>query len=442
MFKSGNSSDVSNYRPISLICSIAKVLERLGLKHLFNHFRDNYTLSPLQSEFIPNDSTTNQLIFLYDTFCSALDSGREIHTLLCDISKAFDRVWHKGLIAKLAANGIHVDLLSWLTSYLSNRQQRVVLPGATSQWRNVKAGVPQGSILGPLLFLLYINDIVKDIQTNIRLFADDTSLFIIVYNPHRASELLNADLSKIEDWACKWLVNFNPEKTKSMVISRKINKPHHPLIVFKKQPINQVDTHKHLGLIFASDGSWHNHIEYIMSKAWQRINVMRKLKYQLDRRSLEIIYLSFIRPILEYGDVVWCNITQRDKDELDKIQNEAARIATGATKLISIAKLYEEVGWESLETRRLNRCLTNFYKLYHGLSPSYLSSLIPVPLENPFRLRNADDVRTIRCRTNLYHESFLPSSIRHWNNLENTIRNAPSTSCFKRRLKPQFKDTI
>ena len=162
----------------------------------------------------------NQLTYLYDSFSQALDFGKEVRVVFCDISKAFDRVWHEGLLKKLAAAGITGHLLTWFRSSLSERRQRVVLPGVESAWNFIWAGVPQGSILGPLLFLLFINDIVSDIGSNIRLFADDTSLSIIV---DMAAELLNMDLEKIMEWAKRWLVTFNPTKTESLLISRKIN---------------------------------------------------------------------------------------------------------------------------------------------------------------------------------------------------------------------------
>ena len=209
--QAGDLSQVSNYRPIALLNSENKVLERLVFKYLFNHLRDNNLLSSLQSGFLPGDSTVNQLTFLYNTFCQALDSGKEVRAVFCDISKAFDRVWHAGLLAKLHAAGVTGNVLAWFADYLSNRKQRVVLPGAVSDWASIHAGVPQGSIIGPLLFLLYINNIVHDIGSNIRLFADDTSLFIIVDDT--VTGCINTDLVRISRWASTWLVTFNPSKT-------------------------------------------------------------------------------------------------------------------------------------------------------------------------------------------------------------------------------------
>ena len=216
----------------------------------------------------------------------------------------------------------------------------------------VTAGVPQGSILGPLLFLLYINDIVDNIKATIRLFADDTSLYIIVDNPHNTAGQLNTDLQMIHQWATQWLVTFNPTKSEAIIFSRKLNKPNHPPIFMNNQPINEVHTHKHLGVFLSSDCQWHDHLDYIKSKAWSRINVMRKFKFKLDRKSLQTMYFSFIRPLLEYADVIWDNCNQYEVNELEKIQNEAARVVTGATKLVSINSLHFETGWEPLASRR------------------------------------------------------------------------------------------
>ena len=158
--------------------------------------------------------------------------------------------------------------------------------------------------------------------------------------------------------------------------------------------IYEVDTQKHLGLHFSNDGSLHEQIQYIKDKAWTRINVMRKLKFRLDRRSLEIIYTAFIRPLLEYGDVVWDNCTQYEKDELERMQHEAARIATGTTRLVSLDSLYNEIKWESLQKRRNDHKLSLLFKMKNNLTPEYLSSLLPQNVGNTSRysLRNSDNL--------------------------------------------------
>ena len=241
---------------------------------------------------------------------------------------------------------------------------------------------------------------MKDIGSNIRLFADDTSVYIIVDDPVAAAELLNLDLDKITKWAKEWLVKFNPNKTESLLISRNIYRPFHPPLSMLDQQITDVESHKHLGIYLSNDCTWHKHIEYIKEKAWNRINVMRKLKFELNRQTLETIYLTFFRPVLENAN---------KKEELEKIQNEAARIVTGTTKLVSIHALYEETGWDTLDSRRRKHKLTLFYKMYTNQTPPYLSTLVP-PSVNTFSeysLRNSNDTQTIHARTTLYYNSFF-----------------------------------
>ncbi len=161
--KKDSKHECSNYRPISLTSSISKIFEKCIHKHLYNHLVDHSLITPLQSGFIPGDSTTFQLIDLHNFVSKSLDKGKEVRTVYCDISKAFDKVWHRGILAKLFAVGVRGKLYDWIASYLQSRSQRVIINNATSSEQSLLAGVPQGSVLGPLLFTVYINDIVNDI---------------------------------------------------------------------------------------------------------------------------------------------------------------------------------------------------------------------------------------------------------------------------------------
>ena len=217
VYKKGDRTEASNYRPISLLSCVGKVFEKCVFKHLYNFLRTSDVITRVQSGFTPGDSAVYQLIDLYDTFCRALDDGKEVRVVFCDISKAFDRVWHRGLLFKMRQAGISNPLLRWFESYLSNRFQRVVLEGSVSDYRGISAGVPQGSILGPIMFLVYINDIVENINSCIRLFADDTSLYLIVDDPGASADPMNSDLEKIHTWSQNWLASFNPNKTGRIV---------------------------------------------------------------------------------------------------------------------------------------------------------------------------------------------------------------------------------
>lgn len=437
VFKKSNPSLPNNYRPISLLSCVGKVMERCVFKYLFNYLISQNVLTHLQSGFIPGDSTVNQLVSLYDEFCKALDDGKEIRCVFCDISKAFDRVWHKGLLHKLRQIGLGPPIIEWFANYLTSRQQRVVFNNNNSDWKHITAGVPQGSILGPLLFLIYINDIVNSIQSKVRLFADDTSLYLIVDNPAATADLINSDLDRIHTWSKQWLVDFNPSKTETLTISRKQNPPHHPDLFMDGTKISEFDHHKHLGLTFSNDGRWHHHIKSITAKAWQRIGILRQFKFTLKRNTLERIYTSFIRPLLEYADVVWSNCTIEESNMLEAVQVEAARIILGVTKLCNINKMYGDLGWESLSNRREKHRLILFYKMKNNLTPAFLSDLVPEQVQDSshYNLRNADDYLAINARTSLYRNSFLPTAVREWNNLSPDIKSSPTLAIFKSNMK-------
>ena len=204
--------------------------------------------------------------------------------------------------------------------------------------------------------------------------------------------------------------------------------------------IKEVTSHKHLGVVFSNDCTWHEHLDYIKSKAWTQINIMRKLKFKLERCSRQTIYLSFIRPVIEYSDVVWDNCTLYKANELEKIQLQAARIVTGATKLVSIDSLYTESGSETLTSCRNKHKLQLFCKMQNGLTPEYLSSLVPDNVRNnsAYNLRNARILNTIQANSQLYFKSFLPSVTREWNGLSKEIRSFKRHLDSSRNASPKF----
>ena len=433
IYKKEEEFITTNYRPVSLLSILAKVFEKIVFKYLFTYFKNHFMISIWQSGFLPGSSTITQLTELYDQFCKAVNDGKEIRVVFLDISKAFDRVWHKGLLHKLRGCGISGKLLEWLKNYLSDRQQRVVINGESSQWGNINAGVPQGSVLGPLLFLIFINDITHVIRhCKIRLFADDTCLFIEVDDPGTMADLIDEDLKSISQWADKWKVTFSPPKTKELVISNKRNKPNHPVIKLDDVPITRVDNHKHLGLTLSNDLTWKTHVEEITDKANRRLGILRTLKYKLNRISLERIYKSMVRPILEYGDIVWHN-TSQCMNSLEKVQLNAARIVVGATAKCSTQGLYNETKWETLAQRRAFHRMTLFYKIRNGIAPQYLLDMAPGLVQNrtQYRLRNTQNIDIPRTRINAYTNSFFPSAARLWNELCNTLKNLPSVESFK-----------
>jgi hypothetical protein len=424
IFKSGEKSNMNNYRPVSLLSCVSKIMEKIVFKHLYNYIKDNNLISPHQSGFQPGDSTVNQLSYLYHTFCEALDKKKDVRIVFCDISKAFDKVWHAGLLYKLKTFGIHGSLLRWFKSYLSERYQKVVIKGQHSEVGLIRAGVPQGSVLGPLLFLIYINDITAITTSNIKLFADDTSLYIEVDSPNStnmASATLNADLDSLQQWADQWLINFSPSKTKLMTCSFK--KLNHPNIQFNQVTLDEVDHHKHLGLTLANNLSWTAHINSVLSSVSSMADVLKRLKYSLDRKSIETIYFSFIRPKLEYCSHVWDNCSKRDAEALENFQLEIMRIVTGARKGTSHNLLYQETKWQTLSERRTMNKLKSISKIADGNAPAYLQSLLPAKVgDTRPASRNSDHFTIIKARTETFKNSFIPSGIKLWNSSLNKIQ--------------------
>jgi hypothetical protein len=440
--KKDNPMACNNYRPISLLCCISKVFEKLLFKHIFAFLKVNGLLNPNQSGFIPGDSTINQLINICNKIYCQLDNDDEILAVFLDLSKAFDKVWHKGLLHKLKKIGITGKLLEWIESYLSNRKQRVVINGVKSDILELKAGVPQGSVLGPLLFLIYINDLCDGLTGEAFLFADDSSVFHIVNNDiFECAGRMNRDLELINNWAIQWLVSINAIKTIFMLFTTKRPKPVPPLKL-GTVTLRQVFSHRHLGLTLTPNLSWNEHISNIIAKANKRLAIMKAFKYRISRQALITYYHGFIRPVIEYGDLLYDSCTKELSDMVEGTQLEAARTVTGAKRYSSHASLYNELGWNSLQDRRKMHKLCKLFAIHNQLTPKYLSdTLQSYQTQHIYRTRMANNPNQLNYPTakkELYRKSFFISTIHDWNKLNSSCTNSPSLFCFKIRLKKSY----
>lgn len=436
LFKKGDKSLPSNYRPVSLTSNVGKSFERIIFKHMYNHLIENESLYKYQSGFLPGHSTVHHLIELSYNTCISLENYEANCQIFCDISKAFDRVWHRGLLSKLENYGIKGELLLWIESYLSSRKQKVFVSGVLSNEKNINAGVPQGSVLGPLLFLIYINDIADELSGKARLYADDTSLSYSSSDLAEIEVVLNNDLKKLKEWATKWLVSFNPVKTEVMLISN-IFHDYDLQLFYDDEQLNSVDIHKHLGVYLSANNKWTKHIDSIIDSASKQVSYLRKLKYKLSKNTLSKLYCTYIRPLLEYGSEVWDGCTITDANRLEQVQLNAARIVTGLPVFASIRSLYYETGWETLANRRKHRKLVLMYKIINGEVPSYLTDLLPnrVNDTSTYNLRNRDDFIIPFSRLCSFESSFFPSTLKLWNELDIGIRMLPTISQFKSNIK-------
>ena len=429
LHKKDSKSSCSNYRPASILPVVSKILERIVSKNVYNFFHENNLLTVHQSGFRQNDSTINQLAYLYHSFCKALDMKKDIRIVYCDITKAFDRVWHEGIIYKLKNLGIVGNLLTFFENYLSNRKQRVVINGQCSEWGHVKSGVPQGSVLGPLLFLVYINDLVKSVNCGVKLFADDTVLYEIVTDQETSARVLNENLRQIELWASQWLVKFNPDKTKLMNVSLKRNQTFENFpIYFSGSQLQVVTSHRHLGLEIRNDLKWSNHIDSLVNGISKLCDVMYKLKYKLDRETLQTLYFTYVRPKLEYASIIWDDCTEMAKDKLEHLQLMFARIVTGAKRGTSHRLLYNELQYPTLACRRSIAKLKFMHKIINKRAPDYLIDILPLTSSdnNMYTLLSKGELNQHATRAEKFRMSLIPDCIRKWNSLSPDVRTVVS----------------
>ena len=333
--------------------------------------------------------------------------------------------------------GISGNLLKLIKSFLSNRFQRVLLNGQTSDWASIRAGVPQGSILGPLFFLVYINDLSNNLSSSVKLFADDTSIFSTVHDVNVSSNQLNDDLRKVSVWAYNWKMSFNPDPSKQaqeVIFTRKLIKPSHPTLFFNNLPVQKTMIQKHLGLFLDDKLNFNHHLKEKITKVNKGIAILRKLHNTLPRQSLITIYKSFIRPHLDYGDIIY----DQPKNEsfcqrLESVQYNAALAITGAIRGTSQEKLYKELGLESLKSRRWFRRLCIFYKIQSTQTPYYLFKLIPTAIHS-YNIRSLGTYNTYYCRTDMFKNSFFPYTVNEWNKLDSKICASKSFLTFRNSL--------
>ena len=335
-------------------------------------------------------------------------------------------MWHDGLLFSLKSDGISGCLFSVLEDFLDNRQQRVVLNGKNSNWSPVTAGVPQGSVLDPLLFLIYTNDLVDNVNSEAKLFADDTSLFTVVYDVEIAPDKLNKDLDIISNWARQWKMQFNPDINKQAIqvtFSQKKGTVVQPPIFFNGSEVATKLEHKHLGMILDSKLNFHSHIREAIIKA----GIIRFLSKYVSRDVLDQIYKLYVRPHLDYSDIIYHKYDLEFKldftKKLESTQYSAALAVSGAWRGTNTDKLYEELGWEILYYMRWYRRLCHFFNLQNDQRPLYLFSEIPQNLTLHYSLRRLSVYEPNVKSTERFSHRYFLNCLSEWNQLDETIKN-------------------
>ena len=421
--KKGDRSNPSNYRPIALISCLSKVFESILNRKIQRHLSANNLLSDHQYGFRSGRSTGDLLSFLTNSWSSSFVRFGETFAVALDISKAFDRVWHKALIHKLPSYGFYPSLCSFISNFLSGRSISAVVDGHCSSSKPINSGVPQGSVLSPTLFLLFINDLLNFTQCSIHSYADDSTLHYSTSFARRPSqqeldisrrdamERLTSDLSLISAWGRTNLVKFNASKTQFLHLSTRHNLPHDYPLFFNDTQLSPSSTLDILGLSFTKSLNWKLHISSLAKNACKKLGVLFRLSQFFTPQQLLALYRGLIRPCMEYASHVWGGSTHTQF--LNRVESKAFR-------LINSSPLTDCL--QPLSLRRDVASLAIFYRYFHSNCSSELANCMPPPLLRPrctrlSTLSHPYTVQTPFARVNQYLHSFFVSTGKLWNSL-------------------------
>src|ERR1700755_3178855 len=348
--KKGDSSQHSNYRPISLTFVLSKFFESILNRKIWKHLNSSKLISDRQYGFRKKRSTGDLLSLLSDSWSSALQDFGESFAVALDISKAFDRVWHKALISKLPSFGIYPSLCDLLSNFLSGRSIAAVVDGHRSSFKSINSGVPQGSVLSPPLFLLFINDLLSVTSSPIHSYADDSTLHYSFHFERRPSqqqliearrvalEQLTSDLSRISNWGRENMVVFNATKTQFLHLSILHNLPHNCDIFFENTQLKPSSVFNILGVSFSRDLSWKDHITSLSKQASKRLGVRRRLQHFFTPPQLLALYRGVVRPCVEYASHIWGGSTHTAL--LEKVESRAFRLINSPALTNSLSNLF------------------------------------------------------------------------------------------------------
>ena len=436
IFKKGSRCEPGNYRPVSLTCILCKLMESIIRDVINSYFNDNNLFAKCQHGFRNKRSCTSQLLEVMEDITGLLDEGSPIDIAYLDFRKAFDSVPHNRLLLKLEAYGITGNLLGWIESFLKNRSQVVKVGDAHSNEGAVLNGIPQGSILGPVLFSIFINDLPNGISSYCKIFADDTKL----YNTSGNQLVLQNDISILQHWSDKWQLYFNVDKCSIMHLGS--NNPQHSYsMVHNGQviPIKVTTEEKDLGVIFDPNLSFDKHIHKVTNKANQMLGLIRRSFRRLNKRIFLKLYKALIRPHLEYGNTIWSPHLKRQSIAVEKVQRRATRQLRECKDMSYEERLYH-LHLHSLKGRRIRGDLIETYKIFNNKVNLDWNYFFSSP--NISSTRNSHGKIFIKhCKSNTRKNCFSNRICNHWNNLNFNIKTAINTNAFKSLLDetPKFK---
>ena len=435
IFKKGKRSLPCNYRPVSLTSVVCKVMESIVRDHMVKYFNENNLIRNSQHGFRKNRSCLTNLLEFMEDVTSAVDNGNSVDIIFLDFQKAFDKVPHKRLLFKLERIGVDGNVLKWIRGWLHDREQRVVVNGRSSTWQKVTSGVPQGSVLGPLLFLTYINDLDDSVQSSVKKFADDTKLYREVVSDDDVASV-QRDLDTISKWSSDWQMSFNADKCKVMHVGfHNRNAPFN----LNGQGIHQVNSEKDLGVYFDSSLKPSKQCAEAARKGNWILGLIRRHFNFLDKDIVVRLFKQLVRPHLEYAVQVWNPYFSKDKQLIENVQRRATRLISCLRDMPYEERL-RRLGLTSLELRRIRGDLIQVFKIVNGLdglSFDYFFDFSNVTTNRGHRLK----LRGKRCRLDVRKYFFSQRVINEWNSLPEDVVLAKSVNAFKNGLDLFFENS-
>ena len=444
LYKHGDTSKFNNYRPVSILPLFSKLLERLMYNRLLEFINRHDLLYKFQFGFRENHSTSMALLILIDNILSAIDEGNIVVGLFLDFQKAFDTVDHSVLLSKLNKYGIRGTAYDWMKSYLTDRTQYIVFNNVQSPKSIITCGVPQGSILGPLLFILYINDIVNVSPSLLPvIFADDTNLFMKGKCVNEVIKIMNSEIEKIVHWLRANKLSLNINKTHYVIFrSQKRKLLVHDDIRVDGQTIECVESTKFIGVILDSKLTWGNHLSLIRSKVAKGIGVLSKSRKILHSSSLVTLYHSLIFPYFIYCIEVWGSAASIHVIPLFKLQKKVARMIMSVRMRTPSAQLFTELGLLTLENIYRQRITIFMFKFIKNMLPNIINCLFKRNVEVVMRsTRQRFDLKVPRSRSALFMKSIRFQGVKIWNEFSHKIDHLCSLHTYKKKLKSYLLKT-
>jgi hypothetical protein len=434
IFKSGDKHLFSNYRPISILPSFSKIYEKVVACRLLKFFESGNILVQNQYGFRKNHSTYMAAIEMLDKISAAIDNGEHPIGIFIDLSKAFDTINHSILLDKLEYYGIRGFALRWFESYLQSRQQYVFFDGASSVLCHVNCGVPQGSILGPLLFILYINDIVKcsDILRLI-LFADDTNIFYSNSDIIELERIVNAELSKLSNWFMANRLSLNATKTNFIIFgNKKVSKCGREFkLVLNGNVLERTDCTKFLGVYFDEKLKWHIHLNHVSGKLAKGLGMLGRVGRILPFNVLRTLYHTLIYPYLNYCCIIWGGAGASILRKIEVLQNRAIRIITHSPFRASSSPIYKSLNLLKICDIHFLHIVIFMFKFKHCLLPAPCMYYCKLN-STSYGLRKINYFCIPPCRTKIREQSISVVGPRLWGSLPDYLQDSDSLMTLKR----------